>query len=71
MGQTVAASFGPMSISLTAGLGTAALTRSPYAGAAATGVASGWVDTVYSSIEFMRKNGVDVDDEKAIVDFRK
>ena len=69
MGQTVAASFGPMSISLAAGIGTTIATRSPYAGAAATGVASGWVDTIYSSVEFMRKNGVDVDDEKAIVDF--
>jgi len=69
MSQTVASSFGPMAISLSAGIGTTLVTRNPIAGSAATGIASGWVDTLYSSVEFMRKNGVNVNDERAIVDF--
>ena len=67
--QTVASSLVPMGISLSAGVGTSMLTRSYTAGSIATGIASGSVDTVYSATEFLRKNGVDINDEKAVVAF--
>ncbi len=69
MKQTVASSLIPMGISLSAGVGTSILTRSYTAGSIATGIASGSVDTVYSATEFLRKNGVDINDEKAVVAF--
>ena len=69
MKQTVASSLIPMSISLSAGVGTTLLTRNVVAGSVATGIASGSVDTVYSATEFLRKNGVDINDEKAVVAF--
>ena len=69
MGQVLASSSAPMTVSLTAGIGTTLLTRNPYAGALATGTASGSVDAVYSFTDYMQKQGVDIYNDDEVVKF--
>ena len=67
--QVLASSAAPMSVSLGAGVGTTLLTGNLVAGAIATGVASGSVDYSYSFIEYMQKQGVNINDAEAVARF--
>ena len=67
--QVLASSAAPMSVSLGAGVGTTLLTGNLAAGAIATGVASGSVDYSYSFIEYMQKQGVNINDAEAVARF--
>ena len=68
MGQVLASSSAPMSVSLAAGV-TTSLIAGPLAGALATGTASGSVDAVYSFTEYMQKQGVDIYNDGDVVKF--
>ena len=69
MGQVLASSSAPMSVSLTAGVGTTLVTGNPFAGALATGTASGSVDAVYSFTDYMQKQGVDIYNDDEVIKF--
>ena len=68
MGQVLASSSAPMSVSLTSGV-VGTLYGGPIVGAAATGIASGSVDAVYSFTEYMQKQGVDIYNNDDVVKF--
>ena len=68
IGQVLASSSAPMSVSLTAGVG-ASLVAGPLAGSLTTGFTSGSVDAVYSFTEYMQKQGVNLLNDDEVVSF--